>query len=103
VNDVGYRDVLTKLMDGITGADVRSAITEAFQYILNAYLSGRISDEQLKNDLAEFSLDVLVTKKPFEDIDKLREEAEDWAEKLYRGVKIYALRYRLAMTHGRGE
>ena len=100
---MSYQDVLTKLMDGIVGADVRSAITEAFQYILNAYLSGRLSDEQLKKDLAEFSLDVLATKKPFEDTDKLREEAEDWAEKLYRGVKIYALRHRLAMTYGRGE
>jgi hypothetical protein len=100
---MGYQDVLVELMDGITGADVRSAITEAFQYILNAYLSGRISDEQLKKDLAEFSLDVLVAKKPFEDVDKLREEAEGWAEKLYRGVKIYALRYRLAQAYGRGE
>lgn len=99
---MSYHDVLVELMDGITGADVRTAITEAFQYILNAYLSGKISDEQLKKDLAEFSLDVLAAKKPFEDIDKLREEAEEWAEKLYRGVKIYALRYRLAMAYGRG-
>ena len=103
VNDLSYQDVLTKLMDGIVGADVRSAITEAFQYILNAYLSGKISDEQLKKDLVEFSLDVLAIKKPFEDIDKLREEAAHWAELLYRGVKIYALRYRLATRYGRGE
>jgi hypothetical protein len=90
-------------MNGITGADIRSAIAEAFHYILNAYLSGRIGDEQLKRDLTEFCLDVLVTKKPFEDIDKLREEAEDWADKLYKAVKAYALRYRLFVQYGRGE
>jgi hypothetical protein len=89
-------------MDGIVGADIRSTIAESFQYILNAYLSGRIDDEQLKKDLVEFCLDVLVTKKPFEDIDKLRDEAEDWAEELFKAVKAYALRYRLLVRYGRG-
>jgi undecaprenyl pyrophosphate synthase len=90
-------------MDGIVGADVRSAIAEAFNYILNAYLDGRIDDEQLKRDLVEFCLDVLVVKKPFEDLGKLREEAEDWAEKLYRAVRTYTLRQRLFMRYGLGE
>jgi hypothetical protein len=100
---MSYRDVLLKLMNGIIGADVRSAITEAFSYILNAYLDGRIDDSQLKRDLAEFCLDVLVTKKPFEDIDKLRAEAEEWADKLYKAVKAYTLRHRLFIRYGRGE
>jgi hypothetical protein len=90
-------------MDGIVGADIRSTIAESFQYILNAYLSGRIDDDQLKKDLVEFCLDVLVTKKPFEDIDKLRAEAEEWADKLYKAVKAYALRARLFTRYGRGE
>jgi hypothetical protein len=100
---LSYQDVLIKLMDGITGADIRSAIVEAFNYILNAYLDGRIDDERLKRDLVEFCLDVLVTKKPFEDISKLREEAEDWAEKLYRAIRAYTLRQRLFIRYGRGE
>jgi hypothetical protein len=98
-----YRELLVKLMDGVVGADIRSAIAEAFSYILNAYLSGRIDDEQLKRDLVEFCLDVLVTKKPFEDIDKLREEAEDWADKLFKAIKAYTLRQRLFTRYGRGE
>jgi hypothetical protein len=100
---MSYREVLLKLMDGVTGADDRSAIAEAFNYILNAYLDGRIDDEQLKRDLVEFCLDVLVVKKPFEDIDKLRSEAEDWAEKLYKAVRAYTLRQRLFIRYGRGE
>jgi len=100
---MSYRDVLLKLMNGIIGADVRSAITEAFSYILNAYLDGRIDDSQLRRDLVEFCLDVLVAKKPFEDIDKLREEAKDWADKLYKAVRAHALRQRLFARYGRGE
>jgi hypothetical protein len=100
---MSYRELLVKLMDGIIGADVRSAITEAFSYILNAYLDGRIDDAQLRRDLTEFCLDVLVTKKPFEDIDKLREEAKKWAEELYKAVKAYALRARVFTRYGRGE
>jgi hypothetical protein len=100
---MSYREVLLKLMNGITGADVRSAITEAFSYILNAYLDGRIDDSQLKRDLVEFCLDVLVTKKPFEDIDKLRDEAEKWAEDLFKAIRAYTLRARLFTRYGRGE
>jgi hypothetical protein len=100
---MSYREVLLKLMNGITGADVRSAITEAFNYILNAYLDGRIDDSQLKRDLVEFCLDVLVTKKPFEDIDKLRSEAEDWAEDLFKAIRAHTLRHRLFTRYGRGE
>jgi hypothetical protein len=100
---MSYREVLLKLMNGITGADVRSAIAEAFSYILNAYLDGRIDDSQLKRDLVEFCLDVLVTKKPFEDIDKLRDEAEKWAEDLFKAIRAYTLRARLFTRYGRGE
>jgi hypothetical protein len=89
-------------MDGIVGADIRSTIAESFQYILNAYLSGMIDDDQLKKDLVEFCIEVLVVKKPFEDLDKLREEAEEEAEKLFKAVKAYALRYRLLLRYGRG-
>ena len=100
---MSYQELLVKLMDGIVGADIRSTIAESFQYILNAYLSGRIDDEQLKRDLVEFCLDVLVTKRPFEDIDKLRGEAEEWADKLYKAVRAYTLRQRLFIRYGRGE
>jgi deoxyhypusine synthase len=90
-------------MDGITGAGVRSDIAEAFNYILNAYLDGRIDDSQLVKDLFDFCVDVLITKKPFEDLDKLREEAKKWAEELYKAVKAYALRARTFTRYGRGE
>jgi hypothetical protein len=85
------------------GADVRAKIAEAINYIVLAYIEGRIDDDQLKSDLTRFSLDVLATKRPTEDIEILKPEAEQWAEQLYRGIKIYALRYRMAKAYGRGE
>jgi len=100
---VSYQAVLTKLLDGIMGADVRAKIAEAINYIVLAYIEGRIDDDQLKSDLTRFSLDVLATKRPTEDIEILKPEAEQWAEQLYRGIKIYALRYRMAKAYGRGE
>ncbi|MFP3265561.1 MAG: hypothetical protein RXO54_06985 [Acidilobus sp.] len=100
---MSYQAVLTKLLDGIMGADVRAKIAEAINYIVLAYIEGRIDDDQLKSDLTRFSLDVLATKRPTEDIEILKPEAEQWAEQLYRGIKIYALRYRMAKAYGRGE
>jgi hypothetical protein len=100
---MSYQVVLTRLLDGIVGADVRAKIAEAINYIILAYLEGRIDDNQLKSDLVQFSLDVLSTKRPTEDIELLRPEAEQWAEQLYRGIKVYAIRYRLAKRYGRVE
>jgi len=100
---LSYQDVLVKLIDGIQGIDIRSSIVEAFNYILHAYMSGRISDSQLKKDLASFCLDVLTVKNPGVDPETLKDEAEKWATQLYNGVKVYALRYRLAQAYGRGE
>jgi len=100
---LSYQDVLVKLIDGVQGIDLRSSIVEAFNYILHAYMSGKISDSQLKKDLAGFCLDVLAVKNPGVDPDTLKDEAEKWAGQLYSSVKVYALRNRLAQAYGRGE
>jgi hypothetical protein len=100
---MSYQNVLIKLLDGIVGANIRSKIAESFNYILKAYLDGRINDEQLMSDLIQFSLDVLIAKKPTEDVDMLRGEAEQWADQLYKGIKVMAARYRLSRMYGSGE
>jgi hypothetical protein len=100
---LSYHDILVKLIDGIQGIDVRSSIIEAFNYILHAYMIGRISDSQLKKDLTSFCLDVLTVKNPGVDPETLKDEAEQWATQLYNGVKVYALWYRFAQAYGRGE
>jgi hypothetical protein len=100
---VAYHELLLKLMEGITDAGVRTDIITAFSYMVEAYRLGRIDDERLKRDLNELCLDVLAVKYPTKDIEELRGEAEAWAEKLYRVIKVMAVRERTFIRSGLRE
>jgi hypothetical protein len=92
-----------KLMEGITDASVRADIITAFSYMVEAYRMGRIDDDRLKRDLRELCLDVLAVKYPTRDIEELRGEAEAWAEKLYRVIKVMVVRERTLLRSGLRE
>jgi hypothetical protein len=98
-----YHELLMKLMDGITDASVRADITTAFSYIVEAYRLGRIDDARLRRDLNELCLDVLAVKYPTKDVEELKSEAEAWAEKLYRVIKVMAVRERTLLRSGLRE
>jgi hypothetical protein len=100
---MAYHELLLKLMEGITDASVRADIVTAFSYMVEAYRLGRIDDERLKRDLNELCLDVLSVKYPTRDIEELRGEAEEWAEKLYRVIKVMAVRERTFIRSGLRE
>jgi len=100
---VAYHELLLKLMEGVTDASVRADIVTAFSYIVEAYRSGRIDDDRLRRDLNELCLDVLSVKYPTKDVEELRSEAEEWAEKLYRVIKVMAVRERTLLRSGLRE
>jgi len=89
-----YHELLLKFLEGIQGGDVRSDIIATFGLILEAYRIGRIGDEELKKDLKELCLDILVSKYPLKSVEELREEAEEWAEKFYRVFRFEVIRDR---------
>jgi len=118
---MAYHELLMKLMEGITDASVRADIITAFSYMVEAYrlgridddrlrrdlnelcLLGRIDDDRLRRDLNELCLDVLAVKYPTKDVEELRGEAEAWAEKLYRVIKVMAVRERTLVRSGLRE
>ena len=100
---MAYHELLLKLMEGVTDASVRADIVTAFSYIVEAYRSGRIDDDRLRRDLNELCLDVLSVKYPTKDVEELRSEAEEWAEKLYRVIKVMAVRERTLLRSGLRE
>jgi hypothetical protein len=100
---VAYHEILLKLMDGITDIGVRADIVTAFSYIVEAYRIGKIDDDRLRRDLNELCLDILSVKYPTKDVEELRGEAEEWAEKLYRAVKMKTARERSFIRSGLRE
>jgi hypothetical protein len=100
---MAYHELLLKLMEGIADASVRADIVTAFSYMVEAYRLGRIDDNRLRRDLNELCLDVLSVKYPTKDVEELRREAEEWAEKLYRVVKALTVRERTLLRSGLRE
>jgi hypothetical protein len=100
---MAYHELIIKLMEGITDAGVRADIVTAFSYIVEAYRSGRIDDDRLRRDLRELCLDVLAVKYPTRSVEELRGEAEEWAEKLYRVIKVMVVRERTFIRSGLRE
>lgn len=95
-----YRQLLLKLMDGITDAGTRADIAAAFNAIIVGYASGKLDEDRLKQLLVEFCMDILMEKYPTKDIEELKNEAEDWAEKFYRAVRAATLGSRYFTSSG---
>jgi len=94
---------LVELMDGITEPRTRTSIARAYSSIVAGYSAGRISDEKLKGILFEFAMDILLAKKPTADLDALKPEAEDWADKLYREIRKATIGLRYQKSSGISE
>jgi hypothetical protein len=97
---VSYQQLLLKLMEGITEASVRAEIARAFSAIMAGYAAGKLDDAKLQAVLVEFCLDVLATKYPLKDVEELRPEAEEWARKLYRAVRLVTIGERFFAASG---
>ena len=90
------RELLLKLLDGVTDAGFRTETTAILSMIIGRYASGDIDGGILKRALNELCFDILFTKNPTMDADKIREEASSWAEKLYYAVMSRTLRERIS-------
>lgn len=90
------RELLLKLLDGITDPGFRAETTAILSMIIGRYASGEIDGATLKRALNELCFDALFTKNPTMDADKIKEEASKWAEKLYYAVMSRTLRERIS-------
>jgi len=91
---VSLQASILELIGGITDASIRTSIVTAISAMADAYRRGRITEEELRRDLANLCFDVLDFKNPFKDAEELRKEAERWAERLLRLIKLESMRMR---------
>jgi len=94
---------ILKLIEGITDISLRATIVTTLAAIREAYRRGIISEDELRRDLAGICLDILSVKYPLKDVEELRSEAEQWADELFRLIKIEAVRLRYLARYSRRE
>ena len=97
---MSYQKILLELMDGITDTPTRASIARALSAIMAGYSAGRLDDSKLKAVLVEFCMDVLLVKYPYEDVEKLKPIAQDYATKLYRAIRSASIGERYFTASG---
>jgi len=91
---VSLQASILELIEGITDASIRVSIITTIFAMADAHRRGRMTEEELKRDLTNFCFEILDFKNPFKDAEELRREAERWAERLLRLIKLEATRIR---------
>jgi hypothetical protein len=90
------------LIDGIVDARVRLEIASIVYGMRDAYASGDVTDDELKNDLVLFCTDIYQTKFPDKDVEELKDQIEDCAKRLYTAIKLETIRARFLTRLRRG-
>jgi hypothetical protein len=95
-----FNTLLVKFLEGITNTKDRADLIATFGLIKSLYESGRIDDSRVIQALNELCLDVLMSKYITKDIDELKPEAEEWAKRFYRSLRIATVRDRYLSLAG---
>lgn len=93
--------LVIKLIEGIYGAKARMDIASVVYGMRDAYASGQVGDEELKNDLALFCADIYQTRFPDKEVEELKDQVEDCAKKLFRAIRLETIRARFFERLGR--
>jgi hypothetical protein len=85
---MSYQEHIVKIMEGITDFDTRKNIMISFHALLESYKAGRMSEKEFKEGLLLLCYDILSLKSAITvDEGILKDQAKDWAEKIYKAVK----------------
>jgi len=82
------------LVSGIDNARVRFDIMSTINFLYSLYCSGRINEDQLRDDLADICFTVISESNPDLSEDEVRKRANVLADDLTRTMKIAGVRRR---------
>jgi hypothetical protein len=86
--------LIIKLIDGIYDAKIRMDVVTIVYSMRDNYAGGQVGDEELKNDLILFCTDIYQTKYIDKEVEELKDQIEDCAQKLFRAIKLETIRAR---------
>jgi len=99
---MSYRNLLEKLIEKINEPNIRVDFFASFGLIVEAYRSGKISEDKMRGYIYELVMDALTIQYPDLDIDELRKKALEWVDKFVSILRVERLKYELMAIH-RGE
>ena len=102
IDHMSYRNLLEKLIEKVNEPSVRVDFFATFGLIVEAYRTGKVSEDKMRGYIHELVMDALTMQYPDLDIDELRKKALEWVEKFISVLKVERMKYELMAIH-RGE
>jgi hypothetical protein len=87
------------LISGIDDPKVRLDVAQTINFLAGVYSSGRINDNQLRDDLFEICSDVIAMSNPDLDAEEVRKRASVVAEELFRAIRIESVARRIGVRY----
>lgn len=95
--------MIMNLISGISDPTARTDLAASIRYLYELYASGKVGDEEIRNDLIEICSLVLSMTRADLIEEEIRKEAVRYADELLRAFKLESLRRRLFFRYGTRE
>jgi len=87
--------IILSLLDGISDPLIRSDIASTIYFLRDMYISGRISNDELKAELTNIVNEILDATQPDLLPDEKKKKVDMLANQLFRAIKMETLRRRM--------
>jgi len=97
------QDKINKLIEGLPDPRDRVNVASTIYYLLGIFSTGKVSDEEIRNDLYEICRDVYSITMVDSTVEEITKKAKDTAEDLLRTFKLASIvqramsKYRIPM------
>ena len=99
---MSYMRYVLSLLSGVEDAAVRADVVRTVEFLRLVYITGRVPEEEIFNDLVELFRDLLLQKHPELTVEEATEKAREVAGELIREWRI-GFRLRVAMERYGGR
>lgn len=85
---MSYMKHILSLLSGVEDAAIRIDVMRAVEFLREVFMTGRASENEIRNDLVSLLLDVILTTKPELTPEEAKQKAEEIADNILREWRI---------------
>jgi len=85
---MSYQSIVLDLLSGIDDPALRMNISQTLYYLKGVFSTGRVPEDQIRDDIYDVVKTVLEFKNPFSSPDEIDKEAKQVVEKIMLAIKL---------------
>ena len=92
---MSYHAVIMDLLSGIDDPGVRMEVTNSLYFLKNVFSTGKVPEDQIRDDIYDIVVDVLRLKMPMATEEEIDRTAKEYVEKIMQAIRLETLSTRL--------